>query len=295
MDWEALAAASTAAASIIALVTIWITHRTRHHEAEAREAAALREEARAYAIAAARAATAISKGPMVYASLWRVATGLREIAGMDMTGAELRKQLGQGGIGLSAAAVGWFEASNVHGLTKNIERMSLAEARLTGELNLLPVSGDILLAVVSDTFDTVCRQLSDGEALEMMLTEIPEVETAGEFISILTPALVATTAMYVWKRYEKVLDLLVNLVEAEADLVAGLESSRLLSLSRRQVDITFESTRTGEVRSILDRLVTEVPPATHQRLLDLVDGVESALEVGRSSKSSGGPNPASAP
>lgn len=276
MDWNIVSSVSTAAASLVALGAIGVSvvlYVRQHNETRA---AQIREDIRGFVDVANNLIRLLLDGSPVIAASWHSASTLRSSLPETATVDQARSLLRAKGVGLSLAVIGWGESTQAGALETAVAGVATASRRLTGDLNVISETGELLRLVTNDLTTTSIRLLQ-GEALTMLL-DASDDEDLPRFIASFATGLHGNAAMYFQYRYRDTVQALSQLLSIVGVALSQLSANDLLVVARASTAVVDDAgTRTGAMRRSLLRMRDRLPNEVVTRAGQLIDDVERTI------------------
>ena len=285
--WTAIGSVGTAAAVVVAGVSLWFERRSRKRTeaAEARErvedeAAQIREKVKAAASRTREVASQLEKGYALIDASWRCAQSIRAQAGDPPSVGAMRALVGDSGVALTAAVEGWVGSSAAAELRQAISSLAAAED-VAGDLNLFSPIAEILRRIVTDGYPPLIFM--------RLLTEMPAEafleENKDEDVDALTRAVAVhlhgNASLYFITRYESALKAIVAFVGSAGGAMLALDPFQLVGANRAKSAESPELSFTDQLREKLDGLERVLPASVITNLREELERIQVA--IGRAS------------
>lgn len=274
--WTAVGSVGTAAGSCFALFAVVLTAILYRRQRNDEHAARIREDIRGFISATNGLIRALKDGSPFIAAAWSARAVIQDSLPPNSNVQNLREALTTGDIGLSVAVVSWERSSEAEALRGRASTLVDSVRRMTGTLNILSASGEMLISIADDAKMTFLRLLTNQQVLVMFLEENKNITEVNDLLNALAKHLHGNTAMYFVARYEQALNLLDALVTEAAMALGEVDSAGLLKAAKAKTAITT-NTRTAEMRMHLSALTSLLPEATSKKLGLLIDQVEQSV------------------
>jgi len=283
-NWTMIASVSTAAASIVALLALFVTVLIYTRQRDEERAAQIREDIRSFTGATARLVHLLGDGSPLISASWCIVGTVHDSLSQNPSVDEVREFLNQKGVGLSVAVASWGKSPEAETLRNVLAEHLTDGQRLGGDLNILSEAGDMLQSMAQDLNMTFIRLLDDPQLMRMFLKDNEHVTDVSLFLAALATNLHGNTAMYFATRYMDAIRSLNELISTAAAACTDLGVRKLITVARAKSALSEEESRTETMRRALVGLSRYIRTDINAKLGTLIDQVEYAASKEAASK-----------
>jgi len=201
----------------------------------------------------------LQDGSVIIAASVETVRLIRDNLGASDSSEDLWRLLADDSATFSASVIGWTSSPVASDLRAARNALSVASERLSGDLNLLSTSGNLVERIAEDGYSPKNFQLLlSDEPMDLFRKENSSLP-ADQLFWKLTSHLYGNASAYFAGRYFDALRKIEEFTKVAANALSALASHELVLLARSVSTVGNAETLTGDMEATLDRIAPLLP------------------------------------